>query len=336
MEKNKTILEGRGVAIGYPKGSTTNWIAEGISFSLKAGQLTCLLGPNGVGKSTLIKAILGHKIPMKGEILYQGEPIKTLNARAMARKVSVVLTDRISPGNLTVRQLVGLGRIPFTNWLGAIAEEDQKVIDSAIQDTKIGYLADKKVAELSDGQLQKAMIARALAQDGELMILDEPTAHLDLVNRMEIMQLLREIVHTRRKAILVVTHDLDIAVETADEFWLMPCGGPLISGTPEDLILSGKINQLLPSKKFHFNPLTGKIQSSTSPDYPQIQGPEEVVQWLKLGLRKNNIHGADHINIIVQKDPILFNVQIAGTRRNLSTVQEVIAELSKTSTDKQT
>src|SRR5690606_34856131 len=133
---------------------------------------------------TLIKAILGHNLPMQGEILYRGEPIKNFNPQAMARKVSVVLTDRISPGNLTVRQLVGLGRIPFTNWLGRIAEEDQRAIDSAIEDTKIGYLADKKVAEISDGQLQKVMIARALAQDGELMILDEPTAHLDLVNRM--------------------------------------------------------------------------------------------------------------------------------------------------------
>src|SRR5690554_5805631 len=133
MEKNKTILEGRGVAIGYPKGSTTNWIAEHISFSLKAGQLTCLLGPNGVGKSTLIKAILGQKLPMKGEMLYRGEPIKNLDAQNLARTVSVVLTDRISPGNLTVRQLVGLGRIPFTNWLGTIAEADKTIIDLAIE-----------------------------------------------------------------------------------------------------------------------------------------------------------------------------------------------------------
>src|SRR5690554_154683 len=327
MEKNKTILEGRGVAIGYPKGSTTNWIAEGISFSLKAGQLTCLLGPNGVGKSTLIKAILGHKLPMKGEILYKGEPIKTLNARAMARKVSVVLTDRISPGNLTVRQLVGLGRIPFTNWLGAIAEEDQKVIDSAIQETKIGYLADKKVAELSDGQLQKTMIARALAQDGELMILDEPTAHLDLVNRLEIMQLLREIAHARRKAILVVTHDLDIAVETADKFWLMPCSGPLISGTPEDLILSGEINELLPRGKSHFNPATGKIQSSIPLDEPHIEGPKEVVQWLELALRKRNLVVDKKIRITASKDPVSFLVENAGKSTQVNTVKEVLDAL---------
>ncbi len=327
MEKNKAILQGTAVAVGYRKGKTINWIAKDIFFSLKAGQMTCLLGPNGVGKSTLIKAILGRNLPTAGEILFENEPIRNFDAQAMARKISVVLTDRISPGNLTVRQLVSLGRIPFMNWLGSVAEEDQSAIDSAIEATKIGYLADRKVVELSDGQLQKTMIARALAQDGELMILDEPTAHLDLVNRMEIMQLLREIAHTRQKAILVVTHDLDIAVETADEFWLMPCGGPLLSGTPEDLILSGKINLLLPSEKFYFNPSTGKIQSSGRLDYPQIKGPEEVSQWLKLALRKNNIQLGDKVGITVQKDPVLFIVEYPGTQKILQSIQEVIEEL---------
>src|SRR5690606_38669822 len=174
------------------------------------------------------------------------KPIGQLSPRDMARNVSVVLTDRISPGNLTVRQLVALGRIPFTSWLGSMSPEDEQAVQKALDATHIGYIENRKVSEISDGQLQKTMIARALAQDGELMVLDEPTAHLDLVNRMEIMQLLREIAHSRNKAILVVTHDLDIAVEAADEFWLMTCGGALTTGSPEDLILSGSINQLLP------------------------------------------------------------------------------------------
>jgi|SRR5690554_3068750 len=328
MKENTIILRGEEVAIGYQKGKTIHWVAEDLSFSLKRGQLTCLLGPNGVGKSTLIKAILGQNLPIKGKILFQGEPIKTLDANALARKVSVVLTDRISPGNLTVRQLVGLGRIPFTNWLGTIGKEDRRIIESAIEDTKVGYLTDKKVAEISDGQLQKVMIARALAQDGELMILDEPTAHLDLVNRMEIMQLLRDIAHARRKAILVVTHDLDIVVETADEFWLMPCSGPLVTDTPEDLILSGRINQLLPSDLFRFNPLTGKIQSSTPVAYPQIQGAKEVFPWLQSALRKNNIQLDTEVSIFVQKEPVLFIVERLGIRKQFASIREVIDELT--------
>ena len=213
MEKDKSILQGEKVAVGYHKGKDIHWVARDLSFSLRAGQLVCLLGPNGVGKSTLIKAIMGQKLPMKGQISYKGEPLRQLSSQEMAKKVSVVLTDRISPGNLTVRQLVALGRIPFTNWLGGMSEEDESVIEAAIHATKIDYLEHKKVAELSDGQLQKTMIARALAQDGELMILDEPTAHLDLINRMEIMLLLRQIAHTRNKAILVVTHDLTLAAQ---------------------------------------------------------------------------------------------------------------------------
>src|SRR5690606_4070779 len=327
MEKDKSILQGEKVAVGYHKGKDIHWVARDLSFSLRAGQLVCLLGPNGVGKSTLIKAIMGQKLPMKGQISYKGEPIRQLSSQEMAKKVSVVLTDRISPGNLAVRQLVELGRIPFTNWVGTIAEEDKKVIDLAIEGTKIGYLADKKVAELSDGQLQKTMIARALAQDGELMILDEPTAHLDLVNRLEIMQLLREIAHARGKAILVVTHDLDIAVETAEKFWLMPCSGPWISGTPEDLILSGEINELLPSGKFHFNPATGKIQSSIPLDEPHIEGPKEVVQWLELALRKRNLVVDKKIRITASKDPVSFLVENAGKSTQVNTVKEVLDAL---------
>jgi iron complex transport system ATP-binding protein len=323
MGRDELILQGKEVAVGYHKGKDIHWVARDLSFSMRTGQLVCLLGPNGVGKSTLIKAIMGQKLPVAGEILFQGEPIQQLGAQRMARKVSVVLTDRISPGNLDVRQLVGLGRIPFTNWLGNLSEEDEKAIDQAIAATNIGYLKEKKVAELSDGQLQKVMIARALAQDGELMVLDEPTAHLDLINRMEIMQLLRDIAHSRNKAILVVTHDLDIAVETADAFWLMPCGGRMVNGTPEDMILSGDINQLLPDEKFYFNPSTGKIQSSNPLDCPQIEGPEEVAQWLKLALRKNHLP-LKNIKITVQTDPLLFMVDKNGTEMPFTTIQEVV------------
>src|SRR5690606_34527918 len=138
-----------------------------------------------------------------------------------------------SAGNLAVKQLGALGRSPFTNWLGSLAPDDEAAIEAAIKATKTEYIKDRKVAEISDGQLQKVMIARALAQDGELMILDEPTAHLDLVNRFEIMHLLRAIARDQNKAVLVITHDLEIAVETADEFLLMPYEGPLISGRPE-------------------------------------------------------------------------------------------------------
>lgn len=328
MEKGTPLLTGKKVALGYRKGKDIDWIAEDLDFSLPAGRMACLLGPNGVGKSTLIKSILGKDLPIRGKISYHGEDIRQLSSKTLARKISVVLTDRISSGNLTVRQLVTMGRIPFTNWLGKLSDEDEIAVENAIRVTNTSYLQDKKIAEISDGQLQKVMIARALAQDGELMILDEPTAHLDLVNRFEIMHLLREIARTQNKAILVVTHDLEIAVETADDFWLMPCGGPLITGQPEDLILSGHINSLLPSHILYFSPLTGKIQQKDSIlDYPQIKGPEEVVKWLQLALRKSGVVLGDQITITAYKDPVGFLVEKEGENFQAGSIGEVLRGL---------
>ena len=200
--------------------------------------------------------------------------------KALAKKIAVVLTEKITTGNLTVGQLVALGRIPHTGWLGKLSDEDQKKVEEAISQTNIGYIRIQPLSECSDGQLQKTMIARALAQDGDILILDEPTAHLDLVNRFEIMHLLRQIAKESKKAVLVVTHDLEIAIETADIFWLMQCGQPLVLGLPEDLILNGQINLLLPSDRLFFQPKIDKLAI-------HIEGPEAIVQWIQSALQKN-------------------------------------------------
>ena len=324
MEKLQPILEGKNVAMGYKKGKSVHWIAEQLSFNLYSGKLTCLLGPNGVGKSTLIKTILGNDVLQTGVIQYKGMDIRKFSSKTLAKKISVVLTDPLKATNLTVGQLVALGRTPFTNWLGTLSDKDHKVVSTALEITKTAYLQKKKVGEISDGQLQKVMIARALAQDGELIILDEPTAHLDLVNRYEIMHLLREIAHTNRKAILVVTHDLDIALNTADEFWLMPQKGPLLHGIPEDMVLSGHINRLLPDGSLYFDSLSGKIQPHDLVDYPGIEGPQEVVQWLKLALRKNRLPLHKSIKIIAERDPIRFSIDDGSVVKTETTIAGVI------------
>ncbi len=212
----------------------------------------------------------------------------------------MVLTDPIFPGNLTVGQLVALGRTPHTNWLGQLGETDRVLVEKALSDTHIGYLRDARLGELSDGQRQKAMIARALAQDGSVIVLDEPTAHLDLVNRLEIMSLLREISRSQGKAILVVTHDLDIALETADRFWILNCGLPLLSGKPEDLVLSGQIQALFPSDRYQFNVARGRVEwSQAMPDF-QIEGPAEQAYWVKKALVKAGITSLDQTLVITE------------------------------------
>jgi len=294
---DKTILVGKNLILGYRKGKMSNVVAEEISFCLEKGKLTCLLGPNGVGKSTLLKAIMGHNKPIGGTLVFAGKKLEDYSSKMLAKKIAVVLTDKVSTGNLTVGQLVALGRIPHTGWMGSLSEMDRNKVNQAIESTHIGYLHDRRLSELSDGQLQKVMIARALAQDGEVLILDEPTAHLDLINRFEIMQLLRSIAIDQNKAILVVTHDLEIAIETADQFWIMQCGFPLIAGAPEDLILDGRINLLLPTDKLIFDSLSGKVQASNSFKYSTITGPDDWVKWVKTALRKNGIDSENYISI---------------------------------------
>lgn len=310
-------LSGKELSLGYIHQKAKKEILSGLDFQLFSGELTCLLGPNGVGKSTLIKAILGQIHPWKGSIQLDAQSISRFSPEELAKRIAVVLTDPVFPGNMTVGQLVALGRTPHTSWSGKLNPTDREVVEKALSDTKITYLRDERLSEISDGQRQKAMIARALAQDGQVMILDEPTAHLDLVNRFEIMSLLRDIAHVQQKAILVVTHDLDIAIETADRFWILNCGTPLISGKPEDLILSGQINQLLPSEKYRFSIERGKMEMEVRELKFEISGPPELIFWVEKALIKAGIKSVDG-PLFVQKDPFLL-------RRGESTFESIEA-----------
>lgn len=330
MPIQNSILKATDLSLGYLKGSKANLIAEHISFSLEKGKLTCLLGPNGVGKSTLIKTIMGQIPALKNQVYLNEKPTNSISLKDLSKKIAVVLTEKINSANLTVKQVVALGRIPHTGWLGNLSESDQEKVNQAINSTHINYIHDRPLSELSDGQLQKVMIARALAQDGEILILDEPTAHLDLINRFEIMHLLRDIAKNEKKAVLVVTHDLDIAIDTADEFWLMQCGMPLVCGSPEDLILDGRIGLLLPSEKLHFDKFNGKVQESEIFKYPAIEGPEEIVKWVKLALRKNKINPeGKSISVELEEDQISFLLKENTEILKFGTISSLITQLIK-------
>ena len=293
-----SALEGRGLTLGYTQGGRRKEILQDLHFQLLTGEFTCLLGPNGVGKSSLVKSILGELLPWKGDMLLHGKALQSLDIQERAKRIAVVLAQSAYPGYMTVGQLVALGRTPYLSWGGKLQEEDRKKVHQAMEDTRISHLKDERLNELSDGQRQKAMIARALAQDGAVLVLDEPTAHLDLVNRLEIMYLLREITRTKGKAVLVVTHDLDIALETADRFWILNCGLPLLAGKPEDLVLSGQIQALFPSDRYQFNVARGRVEwSQAVPDF-QIEGPAEQAYWVKKALVKAGITSLDQTLVI--------------------------------------
>lgn len=328
MELQDHILTGENLTLGYKKGRTIKRVADKIDFRLRKGKLTCLLGPNGVGKSTLIKTIMGQLDPLEGRILLKGKSVTQIGNKEISKIIAVVLTEKTNSGTLNVKQLVELGRIPHTGWLGKLSEKDQAKINEAIKVTNIQYLAQVPLSELSDGQLQKAMIARALAQDGEIIILDEPTAHLDLVNRFEIMHLLRRIAKEENKAVLVVTHDLEIAIETADEFWLMQCGLPLVTGLPEDLIIRQELDILLPSDKLTFDKISGKIKILNEKEVLGIRGTHPMKNWLAQALKKSDITSFPEDTLLeINEKPFSIELKFGNKVQSFFSIEDLLGFL---------
>lgn len=329
MDKSAS-LTAKHLRLGYRKGKQIHEVASGVSFELHTGELTCLLGPNGVGKSTLVRTIMGILPPLGGELLIDGINIEQYSKDALSKKLSVVLTDRIQAGNLLAEDLISLGRIPHTGWTGNMGENDLRQIQDAISATKTAYLRNVPVHELSDGQLQKVMIARALAQNGEIILLDEPTAHLDLVNRHEIMFLLRQVARTSKKAILVVTHDLEIALESADKFLLMPCGQPIFSGIPEDLVIQGKVDSLLPTEALYFHKITGKIKAIKPPQQIKTSGSEELIPWVVAALEKLDISFPPQtVQLQVAADPFCIVANIYGVEHTFKSIEDLVGQLKE-------
>ena len=240
-------------------------LARGLDLSLQAGELVCLIGPNGAGKSTLMRTLAGLEAPLAGRICLLGDDIERLDARERARRLSMVLTERVDGGLLSAYALVALGRHPYTDWTGQLSAHDEAVIRWALDAVSAVPLAERKVYTLSDGERQKVLIARALAQEPDLMLLDEPTAFLDLPRRVEIMSLLRAVAHNSGRAVLLSSHDLDLALRSADRLWLLAAGGTLHSGAPEDLVLSGTLGAAFQTEGVRFDPQTGAFVLNGQP-----------------------------------------------------------------------
>ena len=233
MSIELSLLQTKGLQAGYRSGSQkTVTIGGPLDLEIRAGQLVCLLGPNGAGKSTLLRTLAGLQPPLEGSVEIEGIAAGRLTPNQRAKKVSLVLTDRVAGNNLTVYSIIALGRYPYSGWLGNLSEADQAAIHWAIEATGIEAFIHREAHTLSDGESQKVMLARALAQDTPILMLDEPTAHLDLPSRIQLMQLLHRLAGQTRKAILLSTHELDLALQVADEVWLLQSGGQLHRGRP--------------------------------------------------------------------------------------------------------
>lgn len=256
------VLSTTDLAVGYHvarKPAVT--VVDDITVDLLAGELVCLIGPNGAGKSTLMRTLAGMQAPLAGSVRLMGDDISKLNPRELARRLSIVLTERVDVGVLSAYTLVALGRYPYTGWMGDLRPEDEQVVQDAILAVGAAELAHRNVGELSDGERQKIMIARALAQEPAVMLLDEPTAFLDLPRRAELMTMLRRLARESGRAILLSTHDLDLALRNADRIWLLPKGGKLHVGAPEDLVLSGTFETAFKGEGVQFDAYSGSFRS---------------------------------------------------------------------------
>ena len=292
----RPALLAEGLGVGYRRrGGRAIPVLDGIDAHLHPGELTFLLGPNGAGKSTLLRTLVGSQKPLAGRVLLGGDDLARLSARERARRLSVVLTDPVDVGLMTVRTLVALGRSPHLGWLSAMTGEDARAVDWALEAAGARQLADRQVLELSDGERQRSMIARALAQRPAVLVLDEPTAFLDLTRRVELIALLRRLASETGLAVLMSTHDLDLALRTADQLWLVHPDGGFETGGPEDLAVGGSIARAYAGRGIAFDTASGAfvLAGGDAGDEIAIAGSAPVLDWARRAARRAGLRPVD-------------------------------------------
>jgi iron complex transport system ATP-binding protein len=281
----QAVLQAQALCAGYGQRA----VLSKLDLRINSGELICLLGPNGAGKSTLMRTLSGMQASLSGQIQLAGKVLSDWSARERAQRLAVVLTERVQAGLLSGYELVALGRHPHTNWIGGLTDTDHSAVVAAIQAVNAEALADRAVMELSDGERQRLLLARALAQEPQLLVLDEITAFLDLPRRIEAMTLLQKLAHQRQLGVLLSTHDLELALRYADQVWLLNAAGELLQGAPEDLVRDPRFAQSFAREGLSFDPLSGGLSAITSSEARPavfVQGTCTMSVWLRRGLQR--------------------------------------------------
>lgn len=301
--KQKTI-ELKDLSIGYLSKNNRKVVISGINADIFSGELTCLLGANGIGKSTLLRTLSAFQPKLDGQINIEGKEITTYTEKQLSTLISVVLTEKCEIKNMSARELIGLGRSPYTGFWGTLSDEDKAAINKVIWMVKIEDLASRMVDTLSDGERQKVMIAKALAQETPIVFLDEPTAFLDFPSKVEIMQLLHRLSRQTNKTIFLSTHDLELALQIADKIWLIDKQSGINIGTPEDLSLSGHLTSFFARKGIIFDEETGLFRiENTYTKQIKLSGHGQMYSMVRKALLRNgilatrNIESDDYIEV---------------------------------------
>ncbi len=277
-------------------------MSQGLDLHASPGQFIGLLGPNGCGKSTLLRTLAGMQPPLGGQVFLNGHPLTRLSPARRATQLAVVLSEA-PDANLTTYDLVATGRYPYTGWFGGMAVEDERAVRQALAQTNTQDFAHRPIGSLSDGERQKVMIARAVAQGTPLLILDEPTAHLDVPNRIAVLQLLLRLAHEHHKTVLLSTHALDLALLMADQLWLMHTG-QVQAGVPEDLVLGGKLQSMFEREGVTFDQRTGTFGVARPAGQPvRLEGASLESFWTRRALERTG-----HTVVSGQHDVLLVRV----------------------------
>ncbi len=328
--KNGTVRTDN-LSIGYSGKHGVTVVAKGISAEIRGGELTCLLGANGAGKSTLLRTLSAFQ-PKTGGGIYMGDrEIGSFNAKELARMIGVVLTEKPDVVNMTVRDMALMGRSPYTGFWGSYSGTDRKVAEEAIDMVGIGHIADRQMGELSDGERQKVMIAKALAQQTPVIYLDEPTAFLDFPSKVEVMRLLHSISRESGKVVFLSTHDLELALQLADTVWLMDRERGISTGTPEDLALDGTLPAFYNRRGIVFDKAAGVFRADcetvATVQLDGADGPRRAMA--AKALRRNGYaSGGDGAFCKVEVTGCGFAVSRETERKEAATVAEMLATVN--------
>lgn len=318
------ILSTENLSIGYEKP-----LQENINIALETGEITCLLGKNGTGKSTFLKTLFGQLLPLNGQILLENKKNQTISVEKMAKKMALVLTENLNQVFLTVEEVVELGRYPYLNFFGRLSTNDHQIVKNALEAAEIYDLKNRFFHELSDGEKQKVMIAKALAQETSIILLDEPFAFLDYPSKLKIFALLRKIAISQDKAILIVLHELELAIQMADSLWLLDHKNPLLAGVPEDLILEGKFAAYFEQENVVFNVNTGKFDliKEDLKIIELIGEDQKTAFWLKNALLKQGYQVGENSFFQIHFSKNQYKINRNNQQKVVSSVQELLYEI---------
>ena len=335
--KGRESIHIENLCIGYPGKGDVKVVASDICAGINSGELTCLLGANGVGKSTLLRTLSAFQPRLSGEIHIQGKDISSYTDKQLSKVISVVLTEKCDIRNMSAVELIGLGRSPYTGFWGTLSKEDKAVVDHAIELVGISHLAHRMVHTLSDGERQKVMIAKALAQETPVIYLDEPTAFLDFPSKVEMMQLLHLLSRQTDKTIFLSTHDLELALQIADKIWLMDKVNGVTIGTPEDLSLDGTLSGFFARKGIVFDLDTGLFRVNNEyTSQIRLVGHGQKYAMVRKALQRNgilanrNVESDVYIETGDLKGDGTFVLHPAdGEAITVRTIDELLAEIVK-------